>query len=66
MKNYKVAVTFMVSAETEIEADSLDDAINNVIQGELPPEDTWLYVDDSFQIDWDSTRDLNDPELLEN
>jgi len=59
---YKIACWWSVSGEMEIEANSLDEAINKAYDEALP--EFIDYIDDSFQIDIDYTNELNPPERV--
>lgn len=59
-KTYKVQVFWTESAIVEVEADSIEDAINDVesVRGVDIPEDG-DYVDESLIVDHDMTYELN-------
>lgn len=55
-KTYKVVCSWEVYATSEVEAESLEDAIEIVEADEFPlPTDT-AYVDGSFKVDVDVTE----------
>ncbi len=49
MKTYKVPVVWTMMAYVEVEAESLDEAINEVMNAPLP--DNGEYLEDSFEVD---------------
>lgn len=49
---YKIPVSWIMFANIEIEANSLEKAIEKVEQGETPLPKTGRYVEDSFGIDF--------------
>jgi hypothetical protein len=58
MKTYRVPVSWMMCGSVYMEADSLDEAIEKVIEEDGPlPEG--FYLDDSFQVDTDLAEELN-------
>ena len=57
-KTFQVSVDWTVTATVEIEADSLEEAIKLAHDAELPYPGE--YVEDSFRVDEEVTRDLND------
>jgi hypothetical protein len=59
---YKISCWWSVSGEMEIEANSLDEAINKAYDEALP--EFIDYIDNSFQIDIDYTNELNPPERV--
>ena len=58
MNKYKVAVEWMMFSFIEVEAASMEEAISIVENedGSLPDGD---YLDDSFQVNTQITKDLN-------
>ena len=48
---FKIPVTFTVSSMVEVEADDYDNAVAEAKAAGLPPEDTWLFIDGTFQVD---------------
>lgn len=50
MAKYNIPVTFEVSTYIEIEADSLEQALENFEDDLLPPNDEWEYIDASLEI----------------
>jgi hypothetical protein len=56
-KIFKIQVVWQVTGTLEIEADSLEDAIELAYEKDLPKRSE--YVDDSFKIDKDSTNEFN-------
>ena len=49
MKTYKIPVVWTMMAYVEVEAESLDEAINEVMNAPLP--DNGEYLEDSFEVD---------------
>jgi len=60
MKTFKIPVTWIMMADVEVNADSLDEAIDSTQQqwSELPLEGD--YVDDSFETNVDCANEMND------
>lgn len=56
MAKFRVAVEWVMMAEQEFEADSLEDAIQQAEEAPLPKG---TYVDGSFQINPEVTDQLN-------
>ena len=57
-KTFEISVDWTVTATVEIEAESLEEAIKLAHDAELPYPGE--YVDDSFRVDEETTRELND------
>ena len=49
MKTYKIPVVWTMMAYVEVKAESLDEAINEVMNAPLP--DNGEYLEDSFEVD---------------
>ena len=61
-----VSYSFSVSMDVTVMAESLDEAMGLVERGEVeePPRDEWEYVDGSFEIHRDWSRQLNEGQKL--
>lgn len=57
MNKYIIPVTWHMSGQYEIEAESLEGAINKAFDLELPWDGD--YIDDSFEINYDCLKELN-------
>jgi hypothetical protein len=57
MAKFKVAVQWMETAEIEIEAESLKEAMQKAKDADLP--DNGEYLTDSFEVNEDFTFELN-------
>lgn len=57
MAKFKIAVSWTMLADMEIEADNLDDAIAIANQSEIPTDGT--YCDESFEVNHEVTQELN-------
>jgi hypothetical protein len=58
-KTFKVAVSWEVCSEVEIEADSIEQALKEAKDSELPSPEKWDYVDGSWRVDSDMSKYLN-------
>jgi hypothetical protein len=58
MKTYKIAVEWTMIADIEVEANSLDEAIEKVEEMDSLP-DNGEYLEDSFQVDEYLSEELN-------
>lgn len=56
---YKVAIWWSESAEVEVEAESLDEAIEMVQSGNVDFPEHGDYIDDSTEINHEYTREIN-------
>jgi len=65
MPTYKIACTWQVYGELEIDAPTLDEAITIAEDGDTPLPTTSDYVDSSFEVDHPMTEELNDLHILE-
>jgi hypothetical protein len=63
MRKYKIAVTWAVCGEAEVEANTLEEAIRKVEENENDEFPIAMfdgeYVDDSFEINQQCTKELN-------
>jgi len=59
MPTYKIACTWQVYGELEIDAPTLDKAIEIAEDGDTPLPTTSDYVDSSFEVDHPMTEELN-------
>ena len=57
MKTYDIPVYWMMSAMVRVEAESLKDAMEQALEGDLPLDGE--YVNDSVQTDEEIARDMN-------
>lgn len=62
MKTYIVPVVWCCSANLEIEAESLDEAVMKAEDEGLPPLDDWNYLDGSWEVDHGSLEFFNSDE----
>jgi len=62
MKTYIVPVVWCCSANLEIEADSLDEAVMKAEDMGVPNQDEWNYLDGSWEIDHGSLEFFNPDE----
>lgn len=53
MKTFKIPVSWSVCAEVDIEAETLDDAIEVAKNGDIPLPLDWSYLDGSWEVDAD-------------
>jgi len=57
MKTYDIPVFWMVGATVQVEANSLDEAMELALQGKLPTDGE--YMDNSFQVDDHWAEEMN-------
>lgn len=62
MKIFRIACTWMESGTYEVNAETLEEAIKIIDDGEIFDElpRNSEYIDDSFRIDMDQTKELNE------
>lgn len=66
MRKFKVSVQFMMTDEVEIEAEDLDDAMQKVDDEYEPSASkTAIFLNDSVEIDEDTTLELNEDDGAE-
>ena len=65
MPTYKIACTWQVFGELEIDAPTLDEAITIAEDGDTPLPTESDFVDSSFEVDHPMTEELNDLHILE-
>ena len=57
MKTYNIPVFWMVSATVQVEAKSLDEAMELALEAKLPIDGE--YMDNSFQVDDHHAEEMN-------
>lgn len=65
MPTYKIACTWQVYGELNIDAPTLEKAIEIAEDGDTPLPTESDYVDSSFEVDIQMTEELNDLHILE-
>ena len=65
MPTYKIACTWQVYGELEIDAPTLDEAMIIAEDGDTPLPTESDYVDSSFEVDVQMTEQLNDLHVIE-
>jgi hypothetical protein len=65
MPTYKIACTWQVYGELDIEASNLEEAITIAEDGHTPLPVESEYVDSSFEIDYPMTEEINNLHVLE-
>lgn len=65
MPTYKIACTWQVYGELNIDAPTLEKAIEIAEDGDTPLPTESDYVDSSFEVDVQMTEELNDLHILE-
>lgn len=65
MPTYKIACTWQVYGELEIDAPTLDEALIIAEDGDTPLPTESDYVDSSFGVDIPMTEELNNLHILE-
>jgi len=53
MKTYKVPVVYQMYGYVYVHAESMDEAVDKVQNGDMPLPDTADYVEGSFEVDHD-------------
>jgi hypothetical protein len=64
MKTYKIPIDWQVYGELEIQAESLDEAIQIAEHHDTPLPDVDGTIDDSWAIDYDIAMELNPGEEI--
>lgn len=65
MPTYKIACTWQVYGELNIDAPTLEKALEIAEDGDTPLPTESDYVDSSFEVDVQMTEELNDLHILE-
>ena len=59
MRTFEVAATWTMQGTLKVQADSLEEAIDKALDTSLAKFEDVEYVDDTFEVDVDTTDDLN-------
>jgi hypothetical protein len=62
MKTYKIPVVWQMMGTVEVQAESLDDAVDKVLDTDVPLPEDGEYIEDSFEVD-ESVYSTEDDDL---